>query len=1019
MLASMTFAYTSSMPLLAMLLILLIQVQSRSTLADGTSSSASAQPAPCLPGQAWALLRLKNSFDATAGDYSAAFRSWIAGTDCCRWEGIRCGGAQGRVVTSLDLGYRWLRSPGLDDALFSLTSLEYLDISWNDFSASKLPATGFEKLAELTHLDLCSTNFAGRVPVGIGRLKSLAYLDLSTTFFEDELDEENNVIYYYSDTISQLSEPSLETLLANLTNLEELRLGMVNMSRNGARWCDAMARSSPKLRVISMPYCSLSGPICHSLSALQSLSVIELHYNHLSGPVPELLATLSNLTVLQLSNNMLEGVFPPIIFQLQKLTSISLTNNLGISGKLPNFSAHSYLQSISVSNTNFSGTIPGSISNLKYLKELALGASGFSGVLPSSIGKLKSLDLLEVSGLELVGSIPSWISNLTSLNVLKFFHCGLSGPIPASVGSLTKLRELALYNCHFSGEVAALISNLTRLQTLLLHSNNFIGTVELASYSKLQNLSVLNLSNNKLVVVDGENSSSVVSYPSISFLRLASCSISSFPNILRHLPYITSLDLSYNQIQGAIPQWTWETWTMNFFLLNLSHNNFTSIGSNPLLPLYIEYFDLSFNNFDGAIPVPQKGSITLDYSTNRFSSMPLNFSSYLKNTVVLKASDNSLSGNIPSSICDAIKSLQLLDLSNNNLTGSMPSCLTQDASALQVLSLKQNHLTGELPDNIKEGCALSALDFSGNMIQGQLPRSLVACRNLEILDIGNNQISDHFPCWMSKLPELQVLVLKSNKFHGKIMDPLYTRDGNNCQFSMLRIADIASNNFSGTLPEELFKMLKSMMTRSDNETLVMEHQYSHGQTYQFTAALTYKGNDITISKILRSLVLIDVSNNEFDGSIPSSIGELALLHGLNMSHNMLTGPIPTQFDNLNNLESLDLSSNKLSGEIPQELASLNFLATLNLSYNMLAGRIPQSSHFSTFSNASFEGNIGLCGPPLSKQCSYRSEPNIMPHASKKDPIDVLLFLFTGLGFGVCFGITILVIWGSNNRKQQA
>nr|XP_025877878.1 receptor-like protein 9DC3 [Oryza sativa Japonica Group] len=694
-----------------------------------------AAPVPCLPDQASALLQLKRSFNTTVGDYSAAFRSWVAGTDCCHWNGVRCGGSDGHI-TSLDLSHRDLQASGLDDALFSLTSLEYLDISWNDFSASKLPAIGFEKLAELTHLDLCTTNFAGRVPVGIGRLKSLAYLDLSTTFFLYEQDEENSITYYYSETMSQLSEPSLETLLANLTNLEELRLGMVNMSSNGARWCDAIARSSPKLRVISMPYCSLSGPICHSLSALRSLSVIELHYNHLSGPVPELLATLSNLTVLQLSNNMLEGVFPPIIFQLQKLTSISLTNNLGISGKLPNFSAHSYLQSISVSNTNFSGTIPASISNLKYLKELALGASGFFGMLPSSIG-------------------------------------------------------------------------------------------------------------------------------------------------------------------------------------------------------------------------------------------------------------------------------------------SMPSCLTQDASALQVLSLKQNHLTGELPDNIKEGCALSALDFSGNMIQGQLPRSLVACRNLEILDIGNNQISDHFPCWMSKLPELQVLVLKSNKFHGKIMDPLYTRDGNNCQFSMLRIADIASNNFSGTLPEELFKMLKSMMTRSDNETLVMEHQYSHGQTYQFTAALTYKGNDITISKILRSLVLIDVSNNEFDGSIPSSIGELALLHGLNMSHNMLTGPIPTQFDNLNNLESLDLSSNKLSGEIPQELASLNFLATLNLSYNMLAGRIPQSSHFSTFSNASFEGNIGLCGPPLSKQCSYRSEPNIMPHASKKDPIDVLLFLFTGLGFGVCFGITILVIWGSNNRKQQA
>uniref|UniRef100_A0A0E0CKB8 non-specific serine/threonine protein kinase n=1 Tax=Oryza meridionalis TaxID=40149 RepID=A0A0E0CKB8_9ORYZ len=996
--------------MLAMLPILLLDTQPM------------AAPVPCLPGQASALLQLKRSFDTTVGDYSAAFRSWAAaGTDCCSWEGVRCGGGGDGRVTSLDLRGRELQAASLDAALFGLTSLEYLDISRNNFSMSMLPSTGFEKLTELTRLDLSDTNFAGRVPAGIGRLTSLSYLDLSTAFGEDEMDEdeENSVMYYSSDEISQLWVPSLETLLTNLTRLEVLRLGMVNLSSNGERWCDAMARFSPNLQVISMPYCSLSGPICRSLSSLRSLSVIELHFNQLSGPVPEFLAALSNLTVLQLSNNMFEGAFPPIILQHEKLTTINLTKNLGISGNLPNFSADSNLQSLSVSKTNFSGTIPSSISNLKSLKELDLGVSGLSGVLPSSIGKLKSLSLLEVSGLELVGSMPSWISNLTSLTVLKFFSCGLSGPLPASIGNLTKLTKLALYNCHFSGEIPPQILNLTHLQSLLLHSNNFVGTVELASYSKMQNLSVLNLSNNKLVVMDGENSSSVVSYPSISFLRLASCSISSFPNILRHLHEIAFLDLSYNQIQGAIPQWAWKTSTQGFALFNLSHNKFTSIGSHPLLPVYIEFFDLSFNNIEGVIPIPKEGSVTLDYSNNRFSSLPLNFSTYLTKTVFFKASNNSISGNIPPSICDGIKSLQLIDLSNNNLIGLIPSCLMEDADALQVLSLKDNHLTGELPGNIKEGCALSALVFSGNSIQGELPRSLVACRNLEILDIGNNKISDSFPCWMSKLLQLQVLVLKANRFIGQILDPSYSGDTNNCQFTKLRIADIASNNFSGMLPEEWFKMLKSMMNSSDNGTSVMENQYYHGQTYQFTAAVTYKGNDMTISKILTSLVLIDVSNNEFHGSIPSNIGELTLLHGLNMSHNMLTGPIPTQFGNLNNLESLDLSSNKLSGEIPQELPSLNFLATLNLSYNMLAGRIPQSSHFLTFSNASFEGNIGLCGPPLSKQCSYPTEPNIMTHASEKEPIDVLLFLFAGLGFGVCFGITILVIWGSNNSKQQA
>nr|ABA96165.1 Leucine Rich Repeat family protein [Oryza sativa Japonica Group] len=820
------------MPPLAMLLI--------HGLADHASSTEA--PAACLPDQASALLQLKRSFNATIGDYPAAFRSWVAGADCCHWDGVRCGGAGGRV-TSLDLSHRDLQaSSGLDDALFSLTSLEYLDLSSNDFSKSKLPATGFEMLTGLTHLDLSNTNFAGLVPAGIGRLTSLNYLDLSTTFFVEELDDEYSITYYYSDTMAQLSEPSLETLLANLTNLEELRLGMVmvNMSSNygTARWCDAMARSSPKLRVISMPYCSLSGPICHSLSALRSLSVIELHYNHLSGPVPEFLAALPSLSVLQLSNNMFEGVFPPIIFQHEKLTTINLTKNLGISGNLPtSFSGDSSLQSLSVSNTNFSGTIPGSISNLRSLKELALGASGFSGVLPSSIGQLKSLSLLEVSGLELVGSIPSWISNLTSLTVLKFFSCGLSGPITTP----------------------------------------------------------------DQVISDGPKPSPLT-------------------GLVLHLHEITFLDLSYNQIQGAIPLWAWKTLNLGFALFNLSHNKFTSIGSDhPLLPVYIEFFDLSFNNIEGVIPIPKEGSVTLDYSNNRFSSLPLNFSTYLSNTVLFKASNNSISGNIPPSICDRIKSLQLIDLSNNNLTGLIPSCLMEDADALQVLSLKDNHLTGELPDNIKEGCALSALDFSGNSIQGQLPRSLVACRNLEILDIGNNKISDSFPCWMSKLPQLQVLVLKSNKFIGQILDPSYTGGGNNCQFTKLQFADMSSNNLSGTLPEEWFKMLKSMiMDTCDNDMLMREqHLYYRGkmQSYQFTAGISYKGSGLTISKTLRTLVLIDVSNNAFHGRIPRSIGELVLLRALNMSHNALTGPIPVQFANLKQLELLDLSSNELSGEI--------------------------------------------------------------------------------------------------------
>lgn len=187
-------------------------------------------------------------------------------------------------------------------------------------------------------------------------------------------------------------------------------------------------------------------------------------------------------------------------------------------------------------------------------------------------------------------------------------------------------------------------------------------------------------------------------------------------------------------------------------------------------------------------------------------------------------------------------------------------------------------------------------------------------------------------------------------------------------------------------------------------------------TYHYTTAITYKGHeDTTFAKILAASVFIDFSNNVFNGSIPMAIGQLGLLHGLNISHNFLTGPIPSQLACLKGLEALDLSFNELSGKIPQELASLDFLSMLNLSYNRLVRSIPVSPHFLTFTS-SFQGNDGLCGPPLSKACNnITASSNLVP--SKKKSTDIILFLFVGLGFGV--GFAIAVAWGIPFRKWQS
>ncbi|EEE53913.1 hypothetical protein OsJ_00468 [Oryza sativa Japonica Group] len=396
-------------------------------------------PVPCLPDQSAALLRLKRSFTIT-NDSQCTLASWRAGTDCCRWEGVRCGGANGDGrVRSLDLARCFLESAAIDPALFDLTSLRCMNIfftpSYFEYPSLKSWARHwFERLKHLTHLNLSDASIQGKIPVGIRHLTNLVSLDLSTTFYLIDQDDYYLSFGTWSDPSWWVVEPNIGSLVANLSSLRELYLGRVDLSDNGEDWCTALTNSStPQLQVLSLRHCRLFGPICTSLSSIHSLTEINLQYNDLYGPVPDSFADLHFLRVLDLADNDLEGLFPKRILQNRNLTTVHISYNTNIYGSLPNFSPDSSLTTLIVSSTNFSGPIPSSIGNLKSLNELGVASNDFRQELPSSIGQLTSLKLLEATGAGIVGTIPSWIANLTSLVLLRFSNCGLSGPIPSSI----------------------------------------------------------------------------------------------------------------------------------------------------------------------------------------------------------------------------------------------------------------------------------------------------------------------------------------------------------------------------------------------------------------------------------------------------------------------------------------------------------------------------------------------------------------------------------------------------------
>ncbi|KAM5555179.1 hypothetical protein ABKV19_023194 [Rosa sericea] len=802
-----------------------------------------------------------------------------------------------------------------------------------------------------------------------------------------------------------------------------------------------------------MSWCDLSGPFLQSLAKLRSLSVIRLDENSISAPVPGFFANFSNLTVLSLTYCGLHGTFPKEIFQLPSLQSIDLSHNDQLDGSLPEFTRNGSLQYLNLWSTNFSGLLPNSIGNLKMLSIIAISDCKFTGPIPKSMANLTQLVSLSMPNNKLEGSIPSFSGaknvvdidlsnnsltgtinsthwrNLTKLSSLDLSSNKLDGNIPSSLFSLPLLDRLVLSNNQFSGPFPEIsnvssyllngpdleiylgsnnlegpipmsIFSLRRLWALDLSSNNFSGSFPLDGLHQLRNLSVLDLSHNNLFLTHDYTNFSYSSFSQLFELGLVSLKLRTFPNFLRNQSNLGILDLSNNQINGKIPNWIWFS---DLRYLNLSCNSLDSleVPSNNLSGL--GYLDLHSNQFHGQIPIfPSLYSLFyLDFSRNYFSSIiPNTTGDMLVQTKFLSLSSNNLNGIIPESLCNS-QFLQILDLSNNSLGGTVPRCLTT-MSTLEVLNLRRNNLTNV--NEFSHNCSLETLDISGNQIQGQFLKSLVHCTQLKVLNLGNNLIAEPFPCFLRNTSTLRVLVLRSNKFYGRIR----CRKTNGT-WPVLQIIDLAHNNFSGEVPGTALTTWQAMRNTKDNSPwMISDLQFGYSGAYykEDTVMVSNKGLEMELVNILTIFTSIDFSCNKFNGSIPEEIGELKSLYALNLSNNAFTGAVPSSLSNLSELESLDLSKNKLSGQIPLELTKLTFLAFLNLSYNQLVGRIPSGAQFSTFDAASFEGNKGLWGPPLTAYNRTVFSPKMEGnHSNPGHEIDWDI-ICPEIGFTCGFGIAI-------------
>ncbi|PKU72492.1 Receptor-like protein 12 [Dendrobium catenatum] len=284
--------------------------------------------------------------------------------------------------------------------------------------------------------------------------------------------------------------------------------------------------------------------------------------------------------------------------------------------------------------------------------------------------------------------------------------------------------------------------------------------------------------------------------------------------------------------------------------------------------------------------------------------------------------------------------------------------------------MTNNNLTGEIPPFICNITRLKVLNLYNNKLTGTIPPCLLKDGiNLQILNLRGNQFHGAMPHEFSPKCELQTINLKDNQLEG-----LLPRSLSNCR--SLKILDLGNNNLKDTFP--------------------------YWEDYQYVLTIMNKGQLMTLEKYFA--MLIDFSNNHFEGEIPSIIEQFVYLQVLNISQNYLTNEIPPELGNLVRLESLDLSRNYLSGKIPQKFVSLHFLSYFNLSYNKLVGIVPEGGQLCTFTNTSFEGNEGLqcfcCNKPVLATNNTTTSP---PSLGDTSPSNRNYMIVLGILFGVGFG----------------
>nr|DAD30225.1 TPA_asm: hypothetical protein HUJ06_031693 [Nelumbo nucifera] len=390
-----------------------------------------------------------------------------------------------------------------------------------------------------------------------------------------------------------------------------------------------------------------------------------------------------------------------------------------------------------------------------------------------------NLSVLILSNNNFSGSIPTNIDVIfPNLRTLKLSQNCFEGKIAPSIGKMKSLWILDPANNNLSGQIPQhLIMGCSSLAFLKLSYNNLYGKI-LPTITNLTSLMLLYLDHNlfggNLPDRDGPNY--------LSELDISHNNISgALPSWLGNLSSLQSLVMRNNHLEGSIPSEFCQLHRLRY--LDLSENDIQGLILSCFSSQYLEHVHLQKNRVDWWAFIPkcpafERDSILRSNSSSivpveksqhngLVSQLSLRFDTSCLNNITFKGESNS-NGRRNSEVeltgfgymlsCIHIK-VCFLDIKmiwgGEYITVELEVEFTTKfryeiykGVVLELMSgidLSCNKLVGNIPPEIGDLSDIHALNLSHNYLNGQIPPSFSSLRKIESLDLSYNNLMGMIP----------------------------------------------------------------------------------------------------------------------------------------------------------------------------------------------------------------------------------------------------------------------------------